>query len=509
MKKTLLWIWVLLRLPIILAGLYLFRTELMTWVETHFNLALLIEASIYLISTAWIRLLLLGFTTILLISIYIILKKFLNSSIKEFYLFLLITFILLTTFLTKLLKVEIPYAPLTLVICILGINTIPEHLLNQLLDKKKWANIFFIVGVGISEAIFPQSYLHWLIKSQGLKDSLKKWSWVSGILLACFYFFFLLIPYNNQRIITLGERLHKNPAVEKFSAGGYNWIEFNPQNHLLYATGHNVNYIFAYNTKNLNEPPKKSNIQVGKPQSFAYNPELQEIYVYKRETEELLYLDAVTLELFRSVNAPNLAPGDVWVNWQQGTDTITLASEADRKTGIHFVMIDRATGNIAVSTNLSIAPTSVAFDDLNGIFYFNSFLETFIFSWDMKSHKVIHQSPISPNTDRIIYDAIASEILVASPQDGAILRYDAVTLQFKGKINSSIGDRTLALDTKRNLLLVGNFINNYMQVIDLSTQKRIAHYYIGPWIRTIALDVESGIAYISTIHNLFKVNYLK
>lgn len=45
-------------------------------------------------------------------------------------------------------------------------------------------------------------------------------------------------------------------------------------------------------------------------------------------------------------------------------------------------------------------------------------------------------------------------------------------------------------------------------MIDLNTDKPIASFYLGPWIRTIALDVEQGIAYVSTVRNLFKVKYI-
>jgi len=98
-------------------------------------------------------------------------------------------------------------------------------------------------------------------------------------------------------------------------------------------------------------------------------------------------------------------------------------------------------------------------------------------------------------------------VLIASPLEGVILRYDADTLEFKGSIKASFGDRTLTIDPQRNLLLVGNFINNRLQVIDLNTYESVASFYIGPWIRTISLDVEHGIAYVSTVRNLFKVHY--
>lgn len=506
MKKKVLIFWVFLRLPLLLAGLYLFRTELSILIEKYFNLALVLESVIYLISTAWLRLLLVMLMAILLIGVCLFIQKWLAN--KYWTLLILIAFAGFEISFRYLLKIESSFLSSALATLILALNTIPESWLDRYFPKGRVTGMFFTIGAVISEGLFIQSFVYWLADFLKLNSNVKKWSWITGILLACFYSFFLFTPYNNQRILTLGEKLLSSPSVEKFAEGGYNWLDLNLENNLLYASGHNVNYIIAYDTQNLSLPPLKSKTQVGKPQSFAYNPILQELYVYRAETQELLYLDAVTLELLRSVPIPNLSPGDVWVNWQSGTDTITIASEADFEVGTPFLMLSRESGEILASIPLPLIPTNVAFDSENNIFFFNSFRDIYLVAWDMKSYQVIQQTEISQGTDRLIYNSSASEILIASAQEGAILRHDATTLEFKGKIETSIGDRTLALDQSRNLLLVGNFINNYVQIIDLTTYQPISRFYIGPWIRTITLDTKKGIAYISTIKNIFKLTYI-
>jgi DNA-binding beta-propeller fold protein YncE len=273
------------------------------------------------------------------------------------------------------------------------------------------------------------------------------------------------------------------------------------------VVGHGTNFLLAFDAEHLNVPPRKSE-DIGKMQSFGYSPERQEIYAYEAGKRLLHYIDAVTLVTLRSVPVAELSPGDVWVNWQPGTDSITIASEADKEIGIPFVMIDRESGETIATLPLPLIPTNVAFHTVKDVMYFNSFKDTYLVSWDLNTHEVMQQIETSPNTDRLIYNPDASEVLVASTMEGAMLRYDADTLEYKGKLNVSIGDRTMSLDQKRNLLLVGNFINNRIQVIDLKTEKRIASFYIGPWIRTISLDVENGIAYVSTVRNLFKVKYI-
>jgi len=73
-----------------------------------------------------------------------------------------------------------------------------------------------------------------------------------------------------------------------------------------------------------------------------------------------------------------------------------------------------------------------------------------------------------------------------------VLRFDAQTLEFKGRIGTVFGVRALAVDAARNLLLTGSGLTNMVDVIDLKTKKRVAKHYVGPWLRAIALDQKAG-----------------
>ena len=114
--------------------------------------------------------------------------------------------------------------------------------------------------------------------------------------------------------------------------------------------------------------------------------------------------------------------------------------------------------------------------------------------------------------DRWIGDHLAltpdqDEVLYPSPLHSAVLRFDAQTLEFKGRIPTVFGVRNLTVDPVRNLLLTVSGLTNTLDVIDLKTRKRVAKYYIAPWLRTIALDAKVGIAYVSSAMGLFKVDY--
>jgi DNA-binding beta-propeller fold protein YncE len=208
------------------------------------------------------------------------------------------------------------------------------------------------------------------------------------------------------------------------------------------------------------------------------------------------------------VPIPNLANGDVWVKWDRSTDTISISSEADLNNGIPFYLLDRESGKVKATMSMPIIPTAfIVFHPEKPIMYFNSFKDTYLVAWDMETHQIVRQAETSPRTDRMTFSPGTSEILVASPLEGVILRYDADTLEQTGKIKTSLGDRTITVDPVRDLLIVGNFFNNKIKVIDLGTEETIKTYHLGPWIRTIALDTKNGVAYVSTARNLFKVTY--
>lgn len=510
MKKTGLVIWALLRLPMIAAGVYLFRFPIAAFIEEKYGLGAAMDFAVYSASTFGTRLLLyLACVITLGLGIWLA-KKWMPSELWSYILSLLGAFIVVYFSFVFLLLASDALLKTSFVVLILAVNTLPENWLARRMPAGGLMNLVFVAGVGLSEAFLPQAYLYWLMPAAKLQAevSIKRWSWLSGVFVAPLFWFFLLTPYDNQRILTLGEKIHASPAVEKFAEGDYNWIEFNAAHNLLYAVGRGTNFLLAFDTENLNVPPRKSKTDIGKTQSFAFNPERQEIYVYEAAAKQLHFIDAITLEAIRSTPVTSLSPGDVWVNWHRATNSITVASEADLETGTPFVMIDHASGETIASMQLPLIPTNIAFHSGNNILYFNSFRDTYLVSWDMDSHEVLQRVETSPRTDRLIFSPAASEVLVASPLEGVILRYDAETLEFKGKINASFGDRTLTIDPQRNLLLVGNFINNRVQVIDLNTFEPVASFYIGPWIRTISLDVERGIAYVSTVRNLFKVKYV-
>ncbi len=507
MKRTLTIAWGLLRLPLLGLGLYLFRFRIAEWIESAFGLWRVMDAAVYLASTFSTRVLVCAALALALgIWVWLAGKPASPSGIRHV-LAMGAAFAGIYSSYAYFFKTAHPLERAAAVTIFLAMNTMPYGWFPKRAAAGRIMNLVCLAGIGWMEAFFPQMYFLWLMDQLHVGESVKKKSWLAGIAVAPLLWVVVLVPSDNQRMLTLGEKLHASPSVKKFAQGDFNWLEFNAEHGLLYAVGRGTNHLLAFDVNRLEQPPRRSREDIGKTQSFAFNPLRGELYVYKAETAELVYLDALTLETLRSTPVPDLSPGDVWVNWQSATDTITIASEADVESGTPFFVIDRASGGILAALPLPWVPTNVAFHAEKPMLYFNSFKDTYLAGWDMREYRMIAQTETSPRTDRLVYSPAASEVLVASPLEGAILRYDAATLEFKGRIKTRLGDRTLTIDSQRNLLLVGNFINNQMQVIDLDTFKVVNRFYIGPWIRTIALDMERGIAYVSTARNLFRVEY--
>jgi hypothetical protein len=63
------------------------------------------------------------------------------------------------------------------------------------------------------------------------------------------------------------------------------------------------------------------------------------------------------------------------------------------------------------------------------------------------------------------------------------------------------------VDAERNLLLTASLATNMLDVIELKTHRRVAKYYIAPWLHDICLDTKAGLAYVSSTEGLFRVRY--
>jgi DNA-binding beta-propeller fold protein YncE len=271
----------------------------------------------------------------------------------------------------------------------------------------------------------------------------------------------------------------------------------------------------AYDLKDLSRGPRRSEVSTGRAQSFFYNPLYHELYVLDEGNHRLVVLNAGTLDVKASVPGVHMTAGDSRIVYDSHTDTIIVASEgaywgspSDEK-GYPIAAIKRSAGQILytmrdcgglcipglITMHPGLPLAYLAFP--KKVLALNTVTRQ-IAGKPFVSNQWVDGSAITPD---------GKELLVGVPLQSSVLRFDAESLEPRGAIDTVFGVRTLTLDSERNLLLTASLATNMMDVIDLRTHKRVAKYYLGPWLRSICLDTKNGEAYVSSVQGLFKVEY--
>jgi len=321
----------------------------------------------------------------------------------------------------------------------------------------------------------------------------------------------ITISISANGLTDLHRFLFPDQAVTRFAKGDFNNLALDMDQDVLYAVGHGINHIHAYNIDALNESPKLSKMETGHEAFFSYNAEAKEIYIYIRKTQHLDIVDLTSLTTKESISI-QFPPGlgdDTSMEWNPHTGYIIAAHEARNKDiDKATVIVSRKQGNVV--KEISLSPMNILAHPSRPLLYMSFFQDSSneIIMFDLESFKNLNKTPINGRMDRMAYLESGNELLVTIPTKSLIYRLDADTLALKGKIKSSFGVRTMAVDTKRNLLLTVSLVNNILDVIDLNTYQSIKRYYLAPWLRSIVLD-DNGNAYVSSFTGLFRVNYAK
>jgi hypothetical protein len=493
--------WVLLRLPLLLALLYFFAPDEFVWLGTI--------SAIHLIGTWPERLIFFAVICLVLGGSFIAARRLPFEKLGSL-LPLVISFGLFFG-LYELVPGPSPLLMALFLTGVLGVNTLSDSWLANFIAKKPGrliASIIFGVIIGFSELLLLKPLLLWLPSGQGWisrKISKVLWNWLPAFILAPGLAALFLDPYS---LADLHRTLFPDPAVHLFARNNISWIELDLNQRTLYASGYDLNHLQAYNLAAPDQPPRLSPIESGYAQGFAYNPLDQELYIHNILTGQLLTLDTSTLELKRSLPIPALSPGDVWLAWDQFSDSIAIASEADEQTGIPTVIVDRQTGHVLDRLNLD--PGNLALHPSRPWLYM-SFLRRVneLLVYDMQHHQIIKRAPAPERLDRMIFapGGHGLDLFVSAPMDSQVLWFEADTLKRKGTIQTVFGGRAIAVDAERRLLLCGSLVTHTLEVIDLTTQQRVAEFYLGPWLRTVVLDTRNGIAFVSSHAGLFTVHY--
>lgn len=496
--EFLLGLWVIWRLPLLLALLYFFAPDEFIWLATI--------TAIHLVGTLPERLVFFVVIGLALGGSFLLARR-LPAQRWRFLPPLVVAFVLFWG-LFQLVPGLSPLIAALLLTGVLAVNTISaDRLINFI--SNRWgrlaANLVFALTVGLSELLLLKPLLLWLFRLPKTSKVLRTFEVFAGYILVPGLTALLLDPYS---LSDLHRTLFPDPAVQLVGRENYSWTELDLERRVLFASGYGTNYLHAYNLDQLDQPPHLSPVENGYAQGFAYNPAGREIYLYNVLTHDLLTLDSTSLALKKTVAAPPLSPGDVWVAWDPFSDNLVIASEADEQVGVPTIIVDRQTGQLRAELNLD--PGNIALHPTKPWLYM-SFLRRVneLVIYDLEQQRIIKRASVPERLDRLIFapGEQGMELFASAPLDSTVLRFDGETLERKESLDTLFGGRAIAVDSSRNWLLCGSLVTHRLEVIDLTTRQRVASYYLGPWLRTIVFDSQGGLAYVSSHGGLFSVQY--
>jgi hypothetical protein len=391
------------------------------------------------------------------------------------------------------------------VLILLGTNLAPINL-NSRFPPGNISRHLMILGLAFSELFFFWNHVRWvtwLLRGKTSSISMPRWLWaLPGVVIVSLISASLV---KGKTLVTIEQAIRTSPAVRIVARGDFNMIKSDRTHNFLYAVGHGFNHIRMYNLSDWSSLPIESEAPTGWTESFEYDPSMNELYLYDEVDRKLRYFDAQTLELKRSVDL-TLSPGDTSLAFDDHTNTITIMSEADVQTGTPFVVVDRASGAILDRQNEEVG--ELLLDPRKSVAYFSFFRRTSqVKIYDLRKRAIIRAAQIGAHADRMAILADSNELLITLPTESRVVRLNADTLETKGEIPAAFGVRTIAIDDRENLLFCGSIATGELEIIDLSSGKQRARYYLGPWLRTIELFTDRGIAYVSSNGAIYEVQY--
>ncbi len=317
--------------------------------------------------------------------------------------------------------------------------------------------------------------------------------------------------FSYKQLVPLERKWFADPSVKVFTVEGKDFLEDFDLNDIaldkaanqILVAGVNSSRLLAINLADRSKIRDYS--PTGHAEFFAFEPQRRELIFYDKVNLLLKVIDIDTVQLKRSIPL-ELAWGCSWIAYDTKSERLVVGSEAARS-GRPGAVLDMRSGQEI--TALPFAPGYMIKHPEKPLAYVSFFWrESKILRFNIDELKLDRSVPSPPRLDRIKFDLKRGEILVAAALRSALLRYDAETLESKGTISTVFGVRTHEVDATRDLVLTGSLLTNQLEVVDLATHERLARYRLGPHLRSIALDTERGIAYVSSRFGLFEVSYL-
>lgn len=496
------WAWALLRVPLLLVLLFWARQPLLDLVERHLSIERLTQFAMSVLSTPLARVALWVMVVLVLWAICRWAGR--RLPVWRAYLFAVAVggAFILALFLASgsgAWKMVFPIA------C-LAANLLPDF--SSPRARQAGARLMF-VGAGVAELFFFRRYAAWLgaLRRRGGPASavpaMGRLADLPGlVIVGAMAAFFISGP----RLIEAERALRMPADVRILLQEDINGLALDPAGRHLFVTGHGLEKLKRLDTQDASGPVVETQVSTGGAQGLAYDAAAGEVYVLKTQTRTLQYFDARTLALRREVPLPEISPGDPWIAADGATGTLVAASEADERTGAPFIVLDRQTGRVVDRRDVDAG--NLLLHPQGALLYLSFFRNSSrLMLYDLRRRDFVASAATDPRVDRMAFDPVRGELLLASPLKSRVLRFDAQTLAPRGEIRSGFGVRVIAIDAARGWMLTGSLVTGELLVQELASAKVLRRIYLGPWLRTIVIDAERATAYVSANGALYRVPY--
>ena len=491
-------IWGLARLPVILAVLYALRHPVLNAIESVFDIIWITETAVDVMSTPATRLILLAGAFAGLVTLRVAARRLLPSAD-----YVIATALGSAAIGAVLILTQSDRKWFLLLPALLALNWLPQSALARVPGIQRLVDGLVRAVPVAGEGLFASRYLAWMSRAAGRPGpaaALAASSVPGAVILAIC----LAIFTHGARFAPIEQALRGADEVKVVARGDINGLAIDRTGKALIITGHGYPHLTRMDLSTLTL--SQSRETTGGAQGLAYDAVSDEVYLFDTNRRAVLVFEASSLEMKRAIPAPDLSPGDPWIALDPRTDTITLASEADIQVGSPLVVLNRSTGQVVARRSEEVGNVLSRPD--RSLVYFSFFRRgQGVLAYDLDKKVYVARTPADQRVDRMAYEQGSNLLLVASPVEGRILRYDADTLADRGAVRTLFGARVIALDEGRGLMLTGSFASGKIAAQDLKSGAILQTWYVGPWLRTIMPDTARGRAYVSSNGRLYVLDY--
>jgi hypothetical protein len=493
-------VWAVARAPLLLVALFLLRHPILDLIERTFDIVWITLFVMDVSTTPLTRALLaLGAG----LAFFIVAKTGERLSGWKGYA-IAVAFVAIATFAVTTFTGGPRKLILLLIIALAAFNWAPMSLLARAGLTDKRLNLLIAMPPLVSEGLFASRYFSWLkqtVKGMTPAHAEQPAKWLGAAIAALA----LAVIVPGQKLVATESAMRAGDDVRMISQSDFNGLAYDAATKTLFATGHGVERALAYDTTNFDAPPRELDTDTGYTQGIEYSAANAELYLYNPGANIIQIFDSNTLAQKRTIPAP-VSPGDSWLVYEPISDTLTLSSEADDRHGTPFLTINRTSGEVIdqrteEAGNIMAHPTA----PIVYLTFFRRFIG--VMAYDPRTKEIVAKAPTDARMDRMAFDKTHDELLIASPAEGRIQRFDAKTLAPKGAFDSIFGVRVLAIDEAHDEMMVGSLATGKVALMGLSDRKIKRTWFVGPWLRSIVLAPERGVAFISSNGGLYELRY--